>query len=582
MYFVDILKKFIAYYKPYKKVLFADLFFASLASVTVLAYPMLVNQITNNAISDEGIAIELVVKMVLIFGLLMVVEYASNFYTDYFGHVMGAKIESDMRNDLFEHIQKLSFQYHDNTRTGQLMSRITTDLFDVSELAHHGPEDTVISMVRIMGSFFILVNINWMLTLVIFLILPLMLIFAYHYSIKMKNALKKNKERIADINSQIEDSLSGIRVVQSFANEEIEMDKFRSSNHRFLESRKSGYRVEALFFNGLTGFISFINISVVIVGAILISYNQLLLTELITFLLYINTLIDPVKRLVNFTNNLQNGVAGFERFMEILAVKPDIMDAKNVTVLSDVKGKVEFVNVGFQYSSESNYVFSHINITVNPGEYVALVGSSGVGKTTLCSLIPRFYETSEGLIKIDDTNIKTIKLKSLRDHIGIVQQDIYLFSGTVKENILYGKPGATDEEIITAARNANAHEFIMGLPGGYNAYIGQRGVKLSGGQKQRISIARVFLKNPAILILDEATSALDNESESLVQQSLEKLAKNRTTFVIAHRLSTIRNAQRIIVLSDQGIAEEGTHANLIKIDGVYAKLYNMQFNPVTL
>ncbi|WP_419182240.1 ABC transporter ATP-binding protein [Paenibacillus radicis (ex Xue et al. 2023)] len=579
---MDILKKFIAYYKPYKKVLFADLFFASLASVTVLAYPMLVNQITNNAISDEGIAIELVVKMVLIFGLLMVVEYASNFYTDYFGHVMGAKIESDMRNDLFEHIQKLSFQYHDNTRTGQLMSRITTDLFDVSELAHHGPEDTVISMVRIMGSFFILVNINWMLTLVIFLILPLMLIFAYHYSIKMKNALKKNKERIADINSQIEDSLSGIRVVQSFANEEIEMDKFRSSNHRFLESRKSGYRVEALFFNGLTGFISFINISVVIVGAILISYNQLLLTELITFLLYINTLIDPVKRLVNFTNNLQNGVAGFERFMEILAVKPDIMDAKNVTVLSDVKGKVEFVNVGFQYSSESNYVFSHINITVNPGEYVALVGSSGVGKTTLCSLIPRFYETSEGLIKIDDTNIKTIKLKSLRDHIGIVQQDIYLFSGTVKENILYGKPGATDEEIITAARNANAHEFIMGLPGGYNAYIGQRGVKLSGGQKQRISIARVFLKNPAILILDEATSALDNESESLVQQSLEKLAKNRTTFVIAHRLSTIRNAQRIIVLSDQGIAEEGTHANLIKIDGVYAKLYNMQFNPVTL
>ncbi|MFD0679364.1 MULTISPECIES: ABC transporter ATP-binding protein [unclassified Paenibacillus] len=579
---MDILKKFVAYYKPYKKVLFADLFFASLASVTVLAYPMLVNQITNNAISDEGIAIELVVKMVLIFGLLMVVEYASNFYTDYFGHVMGAKIESDMRNDLFEHIQKLSFQYHDNTRTGQLMSRITTDLFDVSELAHHGPEDTVISMVRIMGSFFILVNINWMLTLVIFLILPLMLIFAYHYSIKMKNALKKNKERIADINSQIEDSLSGIRVVQSFANEEIEMDKFRSSNHRILESRKSGYRVEALFFNGLTGFISFINISVVIVGAILISYNQLLLTELITFLLYINTLIDPVKRLVNFTNNLQNGVAGFERFMEILAVKPDIMDTKNVTVLNDVIGKVEFVNVSFQYSSESNYVFSHINITVNPGEYVALVGSSGVGKTTLCSLIPRFYETSEGLIKIDDKNINTLKLKSLRDHIGIVQQDVYLFSGTVKENILYGKPGATDEEIITAARNANAHEFIMSLPGGYNAYIGQRGVMLSGGQKQRISIARVFLKNPAILILDEATSALDNESESLVQQSLEKLAKNRTTFVIAHRLSTIRNAQRIIVLSDQGIAEEGTHANLIKIDGVYAKLYNMQFNPVTL
>jgi ATP-binding cassette subfamily B protein len=570
-----MLKKFLAYYKPYKKVLFADLFFASLASVTVLAYPMLVNQITKNAISDEGIATELVIKMVGIFLFLMVVEYVSNFYTDYFGHVMGAKMESDMRNDLFQHFQKLSFQYHDNARTGQLMSRTTTDLFDVSELAHHGPEDSVISLVRIVGSFFILVSINRILTLTIFLILPLMLIFAYYYSIKMKKALKKNKERIADINSQVEDSLSGIRVVQSFANEEIEMDKFRSSNSRFLESRKNGYRVEALFSNGLTGFISFINISVVIVGAILISYNQLLLTELITFLLYINTLIDPVRRLVNFTQNLQNGVAGFERFMEILAVDPDITDAKDATVLSNVKGKVEFVNVGFQYAIDSNYVFSNINITANPGEYVALVGSSGVGKTTLCSLISRFYETSEGTIKIDGTNIKTIKLKSLRDNIGIVQQDVYLFSGTIKENILYGKPGATDEEIINAAKNANAHEFIMGLPDGYNAYIGQRGVKLSGGQKQRISIARVFLKNPSILIFDEATSALDNESERVVQESFEKLAKNRTTFVIAHRLSTIKNAERIIVLSEQGIAEEGTHANLLKNNGLYAKFYKM-------
>lgn len=571
---MDKIKKFLAYYKPYKKALFADLFFASLASMTVLVYPLLVNQITKNAISDEGIALDLVIRMVGIFLFLMAVEYVSNFYTDYYGHAMGAKMESDMRNDLFRHVQKLSFQYHDNTRTGQLMSRITTDLFDISELAHHGPEDTVISMVRIMGSFFILINMNWELTVTIFIILAFMLVFAYRYSIKVKNALKKNKERIADINSQIEDSLSGIRVVQSFANEELEMDKFRSSNRRFVESRKNGYRVEALFFNGLTGFISLINISVVVVGAILISYNRLLLTELITFLLYLNTLIDPVKRLVNFTQNLQNGVAGFERFLEIMAVEPDITDAKDAAELSNVKGKVEFVNVSFQYAGDSNYVLSNINFTVNPGEYVALVGSSGVGKTTLCSLIPRFYETSEGTIHIDGTNIKTIKLQSLRDHIGIVQQDVYLFSGTVKENLLYGKPGATDDEMINAAKHANAHEFIMGLPDGYDSYIGQRGVKLSGGQKQRISIARVFLKNPSILILDEATSALDNESERAVQESLEKLAKNRTTFVIAHRLSTIKNAERILVLSDQGIAEEGTHEKLLEKNGIYANLYN--------
>jgi ATP-binding cassette subfamily B protein len=575
---LEMLKKFLAYYKPYKKALFADLFFATLASLTVLAYPMLISQITKNAISAEGIATELIIKTAGIFLFLMVVEYVSNFYTDYFGHAMGAKMESDMRNDLFQHYQKLSFKYHADTRTGQHMSRITTDLFDTSELAHHGPEDIVISLVRIIGSFVILVSINWQLTLTIFLILPVMFIFAYHYSIKVKNALKKNKEHIADINAQIEDSLSGIRVVQSFANEEIEMDKFRSSNSRFVESRKSGYRVEALFFNGLTGFISFINISVVIVGAILLSYNKLLLTELITFLLYLNTLIDPVKRLVNFTQNLQNGVAGFERFVEIMEIEPDITDAKDAIVLSNVKGKVEFVNVGFQYASDSNYVFSNINITAYPGDYVAIVGSSGVGKTTLCNLIPRFYETSEGTIKIDGTNIKTIMLKSLRDNIGLVQQDVYLFSGTIKENILYGKPGATDEEIINAAKNANAHEFIMGLTGGYNAYIGQRGVKLSGGQRQRISIARVFLKNPSILIFDEATSALDNESERVVQEGFEKLAKNRTTFVIAHRLSTIKNAERIIVLSEQGIAEEGIHANLLEKNGIYAKFYKMQFN----
>ncbi|MFC5452880.1 ABC transporter ATP-binding protein [Paenibacillus aestuarii] len=570
------LQTFIAYYKPYKKALAMDLFFAALASVPVLIYPLLVHQITTKALTNAGIAADTLIRMIGLFLFLIVVEYMSNFYTDYYGHAMGAKMETDMRNELFQHVQQFSFEYHNKARTGQLMSRITSDLFDISELAHHGPEDATISLVRIIGSFIILANINVALTATMFVIFPLMILFAYHNSLKVKKALKQSKERIGDVNAQVEDSLSGIRVVQSFANEELEADKFKRSNHFFLESRKKGYFTEAWFFNGMTAFISFMTLAVVIVGALLVSYKQLMLTELITFLLYITTLTDPVKRLVNFTQNLQNGMAGFERFRELMAVKPDIVDGPDAADLHSMQGKVEFDNVSFRYADESNEVLSNFSLTVKPGEYVALVGSSGVGKSTLCSLLPRFYEPKAGSIRIDDFDIKAIQLKSLRSHIGIVHQDVYLFAGTIRDNILYGKPGASDEELIAAAKQANAHEFIMRLPAGYETNIGQRGIMLSGGQKQRISIARVFLKNPTILILDEATSALDNESERAVQESLEQLAKNRTTFVIAHRLSTIRHADRILVLSEQGLAEEGTHAQLLEQNGLYAKFYQLQ------
>lgn len=572
-----MMKRFLAYYKPYKKALAVDLLFAALASAAVLAYPLLVNYMTTMAISDQGIQLPLLLKAIAVFALLMIVEYVSHFYTDYYGHTLGARMEADMRDDLFRHVQGLSFRFHSQTTTGQLMSRTTNDLFTISELAHHGPEDVVISLVRIIGSAAILWHMNGLLALTLFGILPFMFLFAYRYSLKVKEALKRNNERIGDINAQLEDSLSGIRVVQSFTGEALETAKFRDANRLFLESRKRSYLAEALLFNGLTSFMSFMNIAVVVAGAVLISQERLQLTELITFLLYMNTISDPVKRLVNFTQFLQNGIAGFERFVELLQVKPDIADAEDAVKLERVRGRVEFCGVGFQYDEGGPYVFRNMNLTVQPGEYVALVGSSGVGKTTLCQLIPRFYDATEGDIFIDGANIRGVTLKSLRSHIGIVQQDVYLFAGTIRDNILYGKPDASEEEVIAAAKHAHAHEFIMSLPNGYDTYVGQRGIKLSGGQKQRISIARVFLKNPAVLIFDEATSALDNESERAVQESLERLASQRTTFVIAHRLSTIRNADRIVVITEQGIAEEGTHEQLLERDGEYAKLYRLQF-----
>lgn len=570
-------KKFISYYKPYKGLFFADMFFAIMAAAITLIYPMIVRYITNTVLVQYEMneALQIIIKLTFVMIGLIIVEFVCKFFINYQGHVMGAKMERDMRNEIFAHYQKLSFNFFDNQKIGQLMSRVTNDLFDLTELCHHGPEDIVISLIKFIGAFVILLFINVPLTLIVFSIIPVMFIFAYRLKSKMHHAFKGNRERVADINSQIEDTLSGIRVVKSFANEDVELDKFNKSNAHFVEAKRNSYYIMSVFHSGLGAFTTLINVAVIIGGGAFIVKDIIQLSDLLTYLLYINNLVDPVKQLINFTEQFQNGITGFDRYLEILEVEPDIVDSDNAITLTDVKGEIEFKDVAYQYNDTITEVFRDINLHVRPGEYVALVGPSGVGKTTMCSLIPRFYEVTNGSICIDGTDIKDISLYSLRKNIGMVQQDVYLFAGTVMDNIRYGKMDASDEEIIEAAKNANAHEFIMELPDGYNTYIGQRGVKLSGGQKQRLSIARVFLKNPPILIFDEATSALDNESEKVVQESLEKLAKNRTTFVIAHRLSTIRNAENIIVLTEDGISEKGTHEELLELEGIYAELYNM-------
>lgn len=570
-------KRFLTYYRPYLGLLISDLTCAFIVAGITLLYPQLVNIVTTKVISSSGIDYTLLIKIVIGAVLLILIEFLCNYFIAYQGHVMGAKMEFDMRNDIFTHFQKLSFSYYDNQKTGQLMSRITNDLFDVTELAHHGPEDVIISLVKIIGAFIILLNVNVELTLIVFAIIPVMGVFAFIWNTKMRRAFKENRKRVSDINAQIEDSLSGIRVVKSFANEELEIKKFHEGNSRFVESKKKSYRYMSEFHSGLTVFTSLINFVIIIFGVLFINNGAILITDLVTFLLYINTFVEPVRKLINFTETFQNGATGFERFLEILDVEPDIKDSLDAVTMGTASGEIEFRDVSFRYEEGLDEIFSHINLKVKAGEYLALVGTSGVGKTTLCSLIPRFYEVSGGDILIDGTCIKSVTLKSLRSNIGIVQQDVYLFAGTVMENIRYGRAGATDDEIMQAAKAANAHDFIMELPEQYNTNIGQRGVKLSGGQKQRLSIARVFLKNPPILIFDEATSSLDNESEKVVQDSLESLARNRTTFVIAHRLSTIRNADRILVLTENGIEESGTHDELLASNGVYAGLYNMQF-----
>ena len=570
------LKKMISYYKPYMKMFWADMFFAAMSAGIALSIPLIVRYITSTLIylpADE------IIQKITSIGIILLAMIGLDFYCRFFignyGHVMGAKIEYDMRAEIFDHMQKLSFSFYDDQKVGQLMSRITTDLFDITELLHHGPENIILSVLKIAGALVILCNINPMLTLAAFAVLPFMFAYAFVLNKKMRKAFRTNRGKIAEINAQIEDNLSGIRVVKSFANEEVENKKFAIGNNAFLSAKKNSYFYMGSFQAGVTSFTTLIQVCVIVIGSILIAKNQMNITDLLTFLLYISVFTDPIRTIIDFTEQFQNGYSGFERFREIMDMEPDIADVPNAVELKDVKGDILFENVTFKYNENTDTVLNEVNLNVPAGSYMALVGSSGAGKTTLCSLIPRFYDVNSGTIRIDGKDIRKVTLKSLRSQIGIVQQDVYLFAGTIFENIAYGKPGATMEEVIEAAKNANAHEFIMSFPEGYQTDIGQRGIKLSGGQKQRLSIARVFLKNPPILIFDEATSALDNESEKVVQDSLEKLAKNRTTFVIAHRLTTIQNAEKILVLTEEGIAEAGTHDELLAKKGIYEKLYHM-------
>lgn len=571
-------RRFLGYYKPYLGIFSADMFFAFLEAGVALGIPLIIRYITSTVVYwDHAEAFAEIIKLACVLVGLVIVEAGSTYFVTSIGHIMGCRMETDLRTEIFGHYQKLSFNFFDNEKVGQLMSRVTNDLFEVTELFHHGPENIIISVVKFIGSFLILAGINLKMALAAFSVTPFMLAFALVYNRKLNRAYKKNRARIADINAQIEDSLAGVRAVRSFGNEEVEMDKFDEGNQAFLESKKSSYFCMATYQSMMKFFTTLITVVVLVTGAFLLTSGELEIVDLVTFLLYINTFTDPIKVLITFTEQLQNGLSGFERFLEILDIEPDIVDAPNAVDAGILQGNIEFQDVSFRYQNTEEDVLAHINLQVKEGEYIALVGSSGAGKSTLCSLIPRFYDVTGGAVRIDGKDIREMTIKSLRRNIGVVQQDVYLFFGTVMDNIRYGKPDATEEEVIAAAKQANAHDFIMSLPEGYNTDIGQRGVKLSGGQKQRLSIARVFLKNPSILIFDEATSALDNESERIVQESLEKLAKNRTTFVIAHRLSTIHNAEKILVLTENGIEEQGTHTELLQKDGIYAHLYNMQW-----
>ncbi|MBA7534287.1 putative multidrug export ATP-binding/permease protein [subsurface metagenome] len=569
-----MLKKFISYYKPYLKLFILDLSCAFLIASIDLAFPLITRQFINDIIPNGKLRIFYIFIIALL--ILAVVRAVLNYIIDYWGHIVGTRMERDMRRDLFEHLQTLSFDYFDNIKTGHLMSRIVNDLREISELSHHGPEDLFISLVMLIGSFIILTTIEWRLTLIIYGFLPLLIWYAILKRKKMTSAFRSVRKRIANVNAQLENSISGIRVAKSFTNEEYEIEKFNEGNREFNSSREFAYKVMAEFFAGIFFLSNILNIITLSVGGFFVYRGYINIGDLVAYLLYINFFLQPIRKLTNFTQQFQDGMTGFERFVEIMKVKPSIVDKEDAVNLKEIKGKIEFKNVAFKYS-EKKFVLSNINLAIMPGETMALVGPSGGGKTTLCQLIPRFYEVNDGEILVDGINIKDIKMKSLRENIGLVQQDIFLFTGSIKENILYGKPNSEDAEVAKAAKNANIHDFIMSLPEGYDSYIGEKGIKLSGGQKQRISLARAFLKNPAILILDEATSALDSEAEIIIQQALKKLTIGRTVLVIAHRLSTIKNANQIVVLTDEGIKEKGNHDELIAKDGLYTKLYNAQF-----
>ena len=571
-----LLRRFAPYFKPYAAIMLIDLVCAALTTVCELVLPLIVRFLTNRGTGGAiGLTVPLILRVGLLYLVLRIVDASANYFMQSIGHVMGARIETDMRRDLFDHLQRLSYTFYDSNKIGQIMARITSDLFDVTEFAHHCPEEFFIAGLKIVVSFAILSNYSLTLTLIIFAIIPLMLLSTIYFNRRMRRAFKKSRNQTGEINAQVEDSLLGVRVVKSFANEELEKEKFDEGNQAFLEIKKEQYRYMAGFNSTTRIYDGVMYLAVMVIGGLFMTYGKITAADFIAYLLYVTTLLASVRRIVEFTEQFQRGMTGIERFIEVIDAPVDIEDAPDASELGQVEGNIRFEQVGFHYADDPAPVLSDINLTVKPGESVALVGPSGSGKTTLCNLIPRFYDVTSGRILIDGQDIRSLTLHSLRQQIGVVQQDVYLFAGSVYENIAYGKPGASRQEVIEAAKLAGAHSFISEFPDGYDTYVGERGVRLSGGQKQRISIARVFLKNPPILILDEATSALDNESERIVQQSLEKLAHGRTTFTIAHRLTTIRGADTILVLTEDGIAEQGNHAELMEKRGIYHSLYSM-------